>query len=60
MNKEEQEALRIEFAKIALAELAKNVIETNFQQAAQQAELEPDELIAAYCWQIADSMMKYK
>ena len=60
MNKEEQEALRIEFAKIALAELAKNVIETNFQTAAQQAELEPDELIAAYCWQIADSMMKYK
>jgi hypothetical protein len=60
MNKEEQEALRIEFAKIALSQLAKNVIETNFQKAAQQAELEPDELIAAYCWQIADSMMKYK
>ncbi len=60
MNKEEQEALRIEFAKIALAQLAKNVIETNFQKAAQQAELEPDELIAAYCWQIADAMIQYK
>jgi len=59
MNKEEKETLRIEFAKIALTQLASNVIEKNFQTAASQAEMEPDELIAAYCWQIADSMMKY-
>jgi hypothetical protein len=59
MNKEEKDALRVEFAKIALHQLAHHVTETNFQQAAQQAEMEPDELVAAYCWQIADSMIKY-
>jgi hypothetical protein len=59
MNKEEKEALRVEFAKIALKQLAHNVVETNFQTAAQKAEMEPDELVAAYCWQIADSMIKF-
>lgn len=59
MTQEEKESLRIEFAKVALSQLASNVVEKNFQSAAREAELEPDEVIAAYCWQIADSMIKY-
>lgn len=55
----EKELLRIEFAKIALTQLASNVLETNFQKASQEAEIEPDELISVYCWQLSDSMIKY-
>lgn len=57
-NMKNNEELRIEFAKIALGSLAHNVLDSNFQKAAKSAELESDELIAAYCWQLADSMMK--
>jgi hypothetical protein len=59
MNNEEKEALRVEFAKIALKELAHNVVDSKFQDAASKAEMEPDELVSAYCWQIADSMIKF-
>jgi len=50
--------LRIEFAKIALSQLSKTVLDSKFQEAAISAQMEPDELIAVYCWQLADSMIK--
>jgi hypothetical protein len=59
LTEETRQELRIEFAKIALAQLASNVLETNFQRAAKDAEVDADELVSVYCWQIADSMIKY-
>jgi hypothetical protein len=59
LNDKTQEKLRIEFAKIALTQLASSVLDSNFQKASVEAEMDADELIAVYCWQIADSMIKY-
>lgn len=59
LNDKTQEKLRIEFAKIALTQLASSVLDSKFQEASAQAQMDADELISVYCWQIADSMIKY-
>lgn len=55
MNTQEL-SFRDQCALVALDKLCHKIFEKEFILQANDAELEAEELLAAYCWQIADAM----
>lgn len=52
--------LRDHYAGLALSALASKTFTKEFQKIAQDQKLQESELLANYCWQIADDMLTYR
>ena len=50
--------LRQQFALVALQSLASKTFDSDIQQLARTNNVEESEVIATYCWQIADDMIR--
>lgn len=50
--------LRTQFALTALQSLAPKTFDLDIQRLAKTSGVEESEIIATYCWQIADDMMR--
>jgi hypothetical protein len=50
--------LRTQFALTALQSLAPKTFDPDIQRLAKTSGVEESEIIATYCWQIADDMMR--
>lgn len=50
--------LRQQFALVALQSLAPKTFDSDIQQLARTNGVEESEVIATYCWQIADDMIR--
>jgi hypothetical protein len=58
MMNDEMNELRNKFALTALRTLALKTFDPDIQRLARDAGIQESEVIATYCWQIADDMMR--